>query len=76
MNAYSVFIVEHRPFLIKNRPWTVLGRFGSLDEAEDFLIQRWDEIVEGLDKYECGDRPTEKIINQWRWGFRIREFKV
>ena len=64
MKTNPVFIVQK--FYAKPDQWKELGVFPTLNDAEDYLVELFDDIAELLDQEGGGDIPTDMIMANWR----------
>jgi len=71
MNHY---IVEY--YLSYNCEWLELKTLSTLSEAEEFLIEQFDNTAAALDESNDGDMSVEIIMKSIKNNYRITEMEI
>ena len=68
------YIIEF--YLTSTDKWLELKTLSTLSEAEEYLIEQFDNIAEMLDESSDGDISAETLMKSWKKSYRITEMEI
>jgi len=68
------FIVEH--YLSYSDKWLEVKTLSTLSEAEEYLIDHFDNTAAALDESDAGDMSVEIMMKSLKKNYRITEMEV